>query len=428
MADALDSPPDAARPEVHVALAGVMVIAVSYGFARYGYGLFLPEIRDAYGLSTSTLGLIGSATYVGYLTALIMVGVLAARVGPRPLIVSAGLSATTGMALVAIAPGPALLVAGLVLAGTSSGWAWAPYSDVVDRLVRPQRRQRIMALLPAGTAFGVVVSGPLALLADGARWRYAWLFFSAVALLATAYSVWTLPRRLTGSAADETGSDGGWRWFARPRTAPLYVSAAAYGLVGSVYWTFAVDAVSRHGSDGAAVAPLFWTLVGLAGTAGAFTGVLLSRLGLRRSHGLLFLAIAVATLLLGVAPGSPSASATSAVLYGPSFMAVSGLLAVWSYRLFPDRPASGLSVTVFFLGLGTIVGPAALGWVADRYGLSAAFLLTAVLAAATVGASPAHVRRRRPSAASTAANRRRRRGPRPRTYAAEPPCPDDAAH
>jgi predicted MFS family arabinose efflux permease len=392
MAASIDSPPRPGAPEWRVAMAGVLVIAVSYGFARYGYGLFLPQIRSEFALSTSTLGLIGSATYVGYLTALVLVGVLAARVGPRPLILCAGLSATIGMALVAIAPGPGVLVAGLVLAGTSSGWAWAPYSDVVDRLVRPERRQRVMALLPAGTAFGVVVSGPLALVAHDAGWRYAWLLFAAVALAATVSSARTLPRGADRPVADGSGGGVGWRWLLRPRTTPLYVSAAAYGVVGSVYWTFAIDAISRAGSADAAVAPLFWTLVGLAGTAGVFTGTLLARLGLGRSHGLLFGSIASAVLLLGLAPGTPVVGAVSAVLYGPSFMAVSGLLAVWSYRLFPDRPAAGLSATVFFLGLGTIVGPAVLGIVADHHGLRLAFVLTAGLAALALAARPTAVR------------------------------------
>ncbi|WP_216843650.1 hypothetical protein [Phytoactinopolyspora alkaliphila] len=76
--------------------------------------------------------------------------------------------------------------------------------------------------------------------------------------------------------------------------------------------------------------------------------------------------------------------ALSAVTYGPAFMAVSALLAIWSYQTFPDRPTAGFSATVFFLGAGTIAGPAMVGVIAERHGLRAAPLLAAVVALLTV--------------------------------------------
>jgi predicted MFS family arabinose efflux permease len=388
-----------ARPvatEWQVALAGLAVIAVSYGFARYGFGLFVPQIRHEYGLSTSMLGMIGSATYVGYLAALILVGVLATRVGPRPLLVCAGISATTGMAMVASAPTTSVLVVGLVLAATSSGWAWTPYSDVVDRAIRPEKQQRVMALLPVGTAFGVAVAGPLALLTRGDGWRYAWLAFSVVALVATLFNARTLP-----SAIGQSSPDGlapvGLRWFLRRSAVPLYLTSLSYGLVGSVYWTFAMDAITAAGTIDGGREPVFWTLLGLAGIAGLGAGALMARFELVGAHRALFVALAVAVGLLGATPGVPALVAVSVVVYGPTFMAVSSLLAVWSHRLFPDRPSTGFSATVFFLGLGSIVGPIAFGFVADAHGLRSAFGLTAAVAAITVFASPRDLSLPRPS-------------------------------
>ncbi|TDE00164.1 YbfB/YjiJ family MFS transporter [Jiangella asiatica] len=358
-------------------------VGVSFGFARYGYGLFLPDIRDDFDLPMSALGLIGSATYAGYLVALVLVGILAARVGPRALVTVGGLSATVGMTLVALANGWPALVAGLILAGTSPGWIWAPYSDAAERMVLPERRERVLALIPSGTAFGVAAAGPLALMLHGSSWTYAWLLFGAGALAATIYNIRVLP---AGPATRGRRPPRlGLGWFARRQAVPLYLTALSYGVVGSVFWLLAVDAITTAAPSGDhdGIAALFWTAMGTAGTAGIFAGAVFARLGLRRSHVALFGLLAVASTLLGSAPSALAAVGVSAVLYGPSFMAGSALLAVWSYQVFPERPTTGFSATVFFLGIGTIAGPAAAGALAAHHGVGSALVAAAALSVAT---------------------------------------------
>lgn len=391
-------------------------IGVTFGFARYGYGLFLPAFRGDFKLSISLVGLIGSATYVGYLVALLAVGGLVARFGPRPLVVAGGVSATVGTGIVALASGPVPLIAGLVLAGMSPGWAWAPYSDAVDRLVPPERRDRVMGAIGTGTAFAVTVAGVLAFLAHWTGWRFVWLVFAAGSLLSTVLNARVLPSGPHRPAGCDEAADAGdgtdasmvpeqpmvpgqgrtrrrqrrvrARWFVRRAVLPLHFTAFLYGLVGAVYWSFAVSAVAgaggsgsgSSGAGGSATVPLFWTLMGVAGTAGVLTGHAIGRYGLRRMHTWLFVGLAAAVGLLGAAPGSPFAVLTSAALYGPCFMAGSGMLAVWSYHLFSEQPSTGFSVTVFFLGLGTVTGPAVVGALAGSYGLRAALLATALLA------------------------------------------------
>ena len=64
----LRSPPTA-TPDLSGWLvpAGVAVIGATYGLARYGYGLTLPEFRAAFGLSTAAAGGIASGSLHGWL-------------------------------------------------------------------------------------------------------------------------------------------------------------------------------------------------------------------------------------------------------------------------------------------------------------------------------------------------------------------------
>jgi hypothetical protein len=133
-----------------------------------------------------------------------------------------------------------------------------------------------MALLPVGTAFGVAVAGPLALLTHGGSWRYAWLAFSVLALLSTLYNARTLPSGV-GKRSAAGSATVGLRWFLRRPAAPLYLTSLSYGFIGSVYWTFAMDAIAAAGTIDAGREPVFWTLMGLAGIAGLGTGAVLKR-------------------------------------------------------------------------------------------------------------------------------------------------------
>ena len=64
-------------------LAGFAATAVAYGPARTGYGLFAPDFREEFGLSTGTVGVVGSGLQAGFLLALVATALLVARLGPR---------------------------------------------------------------------------------------------------------------------------------------------------------------------------------------------------------------------------------------------------------------------------------------------------------------------------------------------------------
>ncbi|WP_375002285.1 MFS transporter [Aeromicrobium sp. CTD01-1L150] len=374
--------------ERHLTIGGLLAIGLSFGLARYGYGLFLPDIRREFDLSVSTVGVIGSAAYVGYLLALLAVGRLADRAGPRVLVGTGGASAVLGISLVAVAPNVAVLTVGLVLAGTSPAWSWAPYSDAVEVAVSPAKRERVLSIVPAGTAVGTAAVGPLALVASGDAWRWAWGAMAVMAAVAAVYATWTLPahgpRRRD---SPRSHSAPGISWLVLPAAFPLYLTALAYGVIGSFYWNYATEVISATTTSAVAV-PAFWTLMGGAGLLGMLAGVVLSRLGLGRSSALLFSTLGLALALLGVLPGSIVAAGISATLYGPAFMVGASLLAVWSYQVFPGRPTAGFTATLLCLGAGTILGPATLGLLADHVGLRTAFLLTACLCLVTIAARP----------------------------------------
>jgi predicted MFS family arabinose efflux permease len=375
---------------MRLALAGFLAIAVAFGPARNGFGLFLPDFREEFGFSVELSGFVASGLQVGYLVALAIVGFVAAKVGPRPLVIIGGLSAALGMTIVALAPNAPILAAGVVLAGTSAGWSWAPYNDAADREVPPHLRGRVLSIVSTGTTFGIVAAGLVALSA-GTAWRPGWLAFAAAAFIATVANALVLP----GSEHDPGGAEAarptartlGLRWFARTESAPLFIVAFSFGLVSAFYWSFAVDHVARFGGFSPSVGPLFFTVAGVAGFAGLFTSDVMARFGLRRVLVVTLLCLGISASLLGAVPTWSAAVFFSAALYGASVMLMSALLSVWSSTVFLEQPSTGFSATLLLFGIGSIVGPASLGAFAGEFGLGAAFLVSAALALLTIVAA-----------------------------------------
>lgn len=361
--------------------AGVGAVAVGYGLARYGYGLFLPDIRAAFGLSSAALGLIASTAYASYLLAVVSAGALTARFGPRLVVVAGGALAATGMIVIALAPSGSVLALGVFVAGASGGLVFPPFADVVVDLLPLRSQSRALATISSGTGWGVLVAAPLALLA-GDAWRAAWLAFTLVAVLVTLWAARYVPRRIEGRTSPGTEKLQ-VSWFLCPRSGPLLAGALLVGLAASVYWTFAVDLADQAGlgRDGAR---LLLGVVGAASIAGSLGGDLLERLGGRSVLALGAAGMAAALALLATSQAGSLGALASAAAFGAAYNLVVALQTIWSARVFADRPAIGLGAVMFVLSVGLLAGPPLAGAIADAASLSVAFYVAAGLCAATI--------------------------------------------
>jgi predicted MFS family arabinose efflux permease len=371
---------------LRVASAGIGVVGASFGMARYGYGLLLPDIRSSYGLTTGALGLIAAGSYLAYLATSAAVGPLAARLGVRRLVVLGGCCATIGMLLAGLSRTPLVLSVGVLVGGASSGLVFPPFSDAVEALVAPVHRARTLAAVSSGTGYGVAIAAPIALVA-GSAWRSAWLAFAAVSMLATLWAARVLPARGTRPMPHDLPRIS-WSWLVCPRSGPLLVGALLLGLAASVYWTFAVDYLVTEGSLPINTSRLFLALVGAASVLGILAGDLLRRVTPAGAFSALTAMLAGSLGVLAAAPASLGAAALSGVLFGASFNLIVAIQSIWTSQVFAQRPSAGLAAVMFMLGLGLLIGPPAAGLLADRLGLGAVLLLAAGLAAIVGVLSP----------------------------------------
>ncbi|UXA17699.1 MFS transporter [Mycobacterium sp. SMC-4] len=357
--------------DIRVGIAGAAVVGVAFGMARYAYGLTLPGIRGELGLSELVLGLIASATFVGYLAGLLLAGPLAARRGSRAPTTVGGACGALGAVLVTVAQSPWLLAVGAVLAGGAGGWVWAPYSDIVTRTVATRQQPRALAVITTGTSVGLIALGGLGVLAVIGSWRLVWAAIALAAVLAAVVNLALVPR--TTPTAPRTGTR---------RTEPLsgtLLVPAGYSVVYFaaivIYFTYAADILDR-GDLPAWVVPALYAVVGITGLVAVATGAAAQRLGSRRVAALCLLLVAAALALLGLAGNSLAATAVSACIFGVGYMTGSAVLAVWTAELVPDQAGAAFTACLVVGALSSVAAPALAGAVIPGLGLGTVLAAT----------------------------------------------------
>jgi len=350
---------------LRLGLAGFAATAVAYGPARTGYGLFVPDFREEFGISTWAAGAIGSGLQGGFLLALVVTALLVSRLGPRLLVAAGGVSAVAGMLLVVLSPNQVALAAGVFVAGMSAGFCWSPYNDLAGHMVRAESRARVLSAVSTGTTLGIAVSGLVALAAVVGElpWRAAWLAFVAAAVLSAVLNAILLPGMPDRGEVARGPRVG---WIFRAGSSSLFVVAFSFGVVNAFYWSFNADIVSSAGFPLPNAGQVLYVVLGAAGFIGLLTGDLVDRIGLNSTLRITLLCLGAGTVLLGAAPGSIAAVGAAAVLYGAGVMFMSALLSLWSSAVFPERPSEGFTAALLFFGAGGVVGPAALGRLAAR--------------------------------------------------------------
>ncbi|MGI8680353.1 MAG: MFS transporter [Jatrophihabitans sp.] len=391
MTETIKRPASEAWSTSRTVLPGAAMIAVTFGLARYGYGLLLPEMQADLHFSPAGAGLISSGTYLSYLLANVAVVSVTSRLGPRAAIGLAAALAAAGMAVIAVAGSAPMLAVGVLVSGAAAGLAFPPYADLVARRVAKRRRDLAWSTISSGTGWGVAIAGPIAI-AAGDQWRAAWMVFVALAVGTGIVAVRLAPAHRHRDQIQRPQLS--WTWFFCPKSRPLLVSAVLIGTGSAVWWAFSVDALRRAGLD-ATPARIVYAVCGAAGILASASGAAFARLGLRAGYLAACTLLAGSLALLGLASSNLIAALTAAILFGVFYNSVIAAQGIWSSRVFAEHPAPGLAAINTALTIGTLAGPTIAGAAITDLGYPTALIgaAAAILTALAFGPPSEHRRR-----------------------------------
>lgn len=385
-------------PTLNLTAAGVALIAVCYGLARFGYGFFTPVFRAEFALSPAMIGFFASASYIVYCVAIATATAMTAALGARRLVIVSGIMAAGSMAGIAAAPNAGILGIAVAATGLCTGLVSPPLATAIADHVAQKYQSRVQTMVNSGAGIGVAISVPVALVAAG-EWRLAWLLFAVLAAGATFWIARSIPRNARSASPPPRVDRAAVirQMLALPDfpdgSVRLLVASCLLGACSTAMLTFGRDLIINVGAQGAGASTAAWVLLGICGLAGASAGNLISRFGLRACWIAGCLAMAAATLLLATAPGNAVIAIGSMALFGAAYTTAAGFLLIWSTEVYSHSPAMGVGTAFLVIALGQAAATPALGLLMEHSSATAPFH-----AAALAGALACFIRPQRPAA------------------------------
>ena len=360
---------DQPRAALRVAAALALGAAVSLGLARFSYALLLAPMRADLGWTYLTAGAMNTVNAGGYLVGALLASRWLARFDARAVLLAGCAAAALLLAAHGAVTGDAPLYLLRLLTGVASAATFVSGGLLAARLAgtHPDSAGLMLGIYYGGTGIGIVASAlllpPLIGLPSAHAWQWGWVALGVAAALSTA-----LMAASTGALAappTRAGARAPFDWR------PFGFGLAGYFMFGLGYigyMTFVITLL-REQQLGTTQIVAFFVLLGAGVVASSWLWAgLLQRCRGGAALALLNALLALATVL-PVLSVHPLAVYASGLLFGSVFLSlVASTTALVRHNLPAALWPGGISAFTIVFAIGQIVGPSAVGWIADGSG------------------------------------------------------------
>ncbi|HZT06366.1 MAG TPA: MFS transporter [Chloroflexota bacterium] len=339
----------------------------------------IPKLAGAFDVSPGLAAQLVTAGMLGRVIAGIPAGHLLDRYGRRPILLAGPIIVAAASALTAIAPSFAVLLGAQFFAGLGvAAWQVAREVTVVD-VVRPEQRGRMISgfhgMNSVGIAIGPVLGG---IVTDAVGFRAVFWAYALIACFTFAATIHIPETSRARPAGDQRMAAIGRLSEVDPYFRTTYVVLVINTFVAMMRGTLITSLIPLYvGFQLGHTSTEIGSWFGVYGLANmlmiAPTGMLLDTRG-RKAVVMPSAYLATAVFLaFPLATGAASLSAL-AVLCGVSSGLALGSMATYTYDVIPEHARARLQALRRLFGdIGSVLGPAAAGTIADAVSPSAAF-------------------------------------------------------
>lgn len=139
------------------AFFGAALVAISYGLARFAFGLFVPSMSAELSITPNVIGIIGALPFVSFVLATLVAPLAADGLGARYLAMLSGLIGAAGLSLISQASSALMLSSGVFVCGICTGLMMPALTAAMQALVSRNMHGRVSSIMNAGTSIGIMV-------------------------------------------------------------------------------------------------------------------------------------------------------------------------------------------------------------------------------------------------------------------------------
>ncbi|HHW09890.1 MAG TPA: MFS transporter [Firmicutes bacterium] len=407
--------------------ASFRVLAISYtsylfmGLLLTAFGPLIPDVTAYYGVGYAAVGNALIISAVAFLPAVLLGGVWSRRIGP-PLVVFIGAAIlTAGYVVIARAGSWPLFLTGLIMGnGVGFGLAETGLNTLILHLAA-ERKGAALNHLHFFPALGAMAGAPICrlIVAMSGRWQQVYIILavlmafvaaSGAALslsptLRKAVKEWRLAGSGTGSGSPgRTGDTGNSKGAGADQGGDSSKKAGSYrqllkqpvmlvlalmillyvgSEMGATNWMYSylVEGLGAGAAAGAALSSLFWL--------GLCLGRLLSaRLSECWGYELLLWRgslLAAVFFFIGLLSAMPGVVLVAFFLTGFSFASTFPTIMAAAGSYFPAHTDHATGLLMFGTGMGSVIFPPAMGYLAEAVSLPAAMFLAGLVIISLAG-------------------------------------------
>ncbi|HLR65584.1 MAG TPA: MFS transporter [Virgibacillus sp.] len=383
---------------IKLMIPGFLIVAATYGFARYTYGPFLDMIQNDFNLGHQMTGLIGGLPFLAYVIGTLLAIRYIKHLGLKKPIIIGGVLASIGLFLVMTSFSLWLLIAGIIVGGASGGFVWTAMPLVVTRLIDSSKQTQVIGFVNAGPALAIFLTGPLAF-AFGSEWRLIWGVFSILALVTLIWIYKVLPseqltvdrRTIQGYVKKKTLLTQGKSFFS---------ASVICGLGTGVYVTYAVNLINNMSLSIPFLSQypqFFMSFIGMISLSSVMAFTVLKKVSFHAFYMVTTSLLAFSVMLLPFA-FHWSILVISAFLFGLTFFTYFALLVLWGLRRFQSQASEANGIMLLLIAFGQFLGPVFTGYFLSFVSLSTLFVASGLLLATLLVLRPAAERTQQKSA------------------------------
>src|SRR5699024_64610 len=113
------------------AIVSILVTICISGFGRMSYGIMMPFMRDSLSLTYQQAGMLATATAIGYLMMVLLVGLMAAKWGSKRLVIIGLILLAAGLIYLFFVESYVSSLIVMVVLGVGTAFSYTPLVNIV---------------------------------------------------------------------------------------------------------------------------------------------------------------------------------------------------------------------------------------------------------------------------------------------------------